>query len=453
MINAFHLLELASELEGSVVGNDVTFNSVSIDTRTLAADDLFIAIRGENFDGNEFVAQAMRKGACAAIVSRKSDVAIPQLVVKDTSIALGILGRMNRRKSTAKVIGITGSQGKTTVKEMTGKICAGIAKTLVTKGNRNNQIGVPLTLLALEADHKFAVIEMGASGLGEIAYTGALVEPDISILTNASNTHIEGFGSLQGVVQTKGEIIDAASANGVVVLNADDVHIDIWRRRAGSKKTVTFSIRNSNADYYASNLSSGNEGMVAFELKTPAGRTKVRLLLPGNHNIANAVAATAAAMEAGATLKQVVEGLSDVVPVKGRMCLRSGLGNSRLIDDSYNASPSSFRAAIDVLADYPGKRVLVMGDMGELGDETETAHREVGMYAAKKGIDYLWALGRHSAFAAEAFGSSGELFSNKQALLEKCKLMMISPITMLIKGSRSAGMEFLVDELTEKEAT
>ncbi len=453
MINAFHLHELISELEGRVIGNDVIFNSVSIDTRTLTANDLFIAIRGENFDGNEFVAEAMRKGACAAIVSRKSDAAIAQLLVKDTSIALGILGRMNRRESTAKVFGITGSQGKTTVKEMTGKICARIAKTLVTQGNLNNQIGVPLTLLALEADHKFAVIEMGASGLGEIAYTGALVEPDISILTNASNAHIEGFGSLQGVVQTKGEIIDAAKANGVVVLNADDIHVDEWKRRAGPKKTVTFSIKNSNAEYYASNLSSANKGMATFALKTPAGSAAVRLSLPGNHNIANAVAAAAATMEAGATLEQVVSGLSDVVPVKGRMCLRSGFGNSHLIDDSYNASPSSFRAAIDVLADYPGNRVLVMGDMAELGGETEAAHREVGVYAAKKGIDYFLALGRHSALAAEAFGRGGEKFNNKQALLEKCKLMMNSPITMLIKGSRSAGMEFLVDELTEKEAT
>jgi UDP-N-acetylmuramoyl-tripeptide--D-alanyl-D-alanine ligase len=452
LISEFHMAALAGELGGKIENGDTVFNSVSIDTRTLTVGDLFIALRGTNFDGNKFVAEAKNKGACGAIVSCVSTEDFPQLLVVDTTVALGKLANLNRRKAKAKVIGITGSQGKTTVKEMIGKILAGVAKTLVTKGNMNNRIGVPLTLLALAKDHRFAVIEMGASGLGEIAYTGALVEPQISVLTNASATHIEGFGSLRGVVETKGEIIDAAAIDGSVVLNADDVNFEYWKQRAGKKRVVSFSDRNPTADYFASAIRITPEGASEFEVSTPTGKAAVLLPLPGNHNIANALAAAAAAIEAGASLTQVVTGLSQVRPVKGRMCVMRGYKNSRLIDDSYNASPSSFRAAIDVLAEYEGTRILVVGDMAEMGDETEQAHRDVGAYAAQKGIDNLWALGNSSVLTVRAFGAGGEHFKELESLFEKCKLKMTDSVTVLVKGSRSARMDRVVDELLIKEA-
>lgn len=440
-------LSQVSNVTGGVrQGDDVHFASVSIDTRTLQPGDLYVALRGENFDGNEFVGQAFERGACAAVVSSALDSERPVVRVEDTTVALGEIARLNRQASNARVIAITGSQGKTTVKEMIAAILGVANKVLVTRGNLNNHIGVPLTLLALDDSHEYAVIELGASGLGEIAYTVRLAMPHVAVLTNAAAAHIEGFGDLAGVVRTKGEIIDGLLEGGVAVLNVDDEHFAQWHARAAGKRVLSFGL-NGTADYRASDIRLLESGRSIFTLHTPAGATQIQLALAGTHNVRNALAAAAAAMAAGADLGQVREGLMQVAPVPGRLNWLLGVGGARLIDDSYNASPASFRAAIDVLAALPGHRMLIVGDMGELGEQSESAHVELGIYAREKGLDALWATGAYSALSADSFGSGGRHFATQDALIAEAKKTLGENDVVLVKGSRSAAMERVIVQL------
>lgn len=441
------LSQLVEPLGGQLKGADTGFIAVSIDTRSLQPGDLYVAIRGTNFDGNEFVAEAALRGACAAVVSRGSDVALPQLLVADTRRALGKLGQLNRLASPARIIGITGSQGKTTVKEMTGAILAVAGKTLVTKGNLNNDIGVPLTLLQLEKSHRYGVIEMGANHAGEIAYSVDLVRPDVAVITNAARAHIEGFGSLDGVALGKGEIIDGVRPGGTMVLNRDDRYFESWLRRAAGRHAVSFSIDNAQADYFASDLSDGEQKGLRFKLHTPAGEQTVTLNLSGRHNVGNAVAAAALALEAGAGPDAVRRGLESVMPVKGRLCPVDNDTGARLIDDSYNASPESFKAAIDVLAGLSGQRILLMGDMAELGDITLSAHRELGEYAHQAGVDELWSLGQSSRESSRLFGQGGRHFRDRDEVISHCRSNLREGMTILIKGSRSAGLDQVVRAL------
>ncbi|MEX2130991.1 MAG: UDP-N-acetylmuramoyl-tripeptide--D-alanyl-D-alanine ligase [Pseudohongiellaceae bacterium] len=453
MIGTFQLTDLLEVLQGTMRGTDVELASVSTDTRTMRKDDLFVALKGENFDGDDYVGIAAEKGACAGLVGRYSNCNLPQLKVADTTRALGRLGNLNRQRSNARIIAITGSQGKTTVKEMAGRILTGFSDTLVTQGNLNNAIGVPLTLLRLEESNRFAVLELGANAPGEIAWTAALVQPDVAVITNAAGTHLEGFGSLRGVVAAKGEILDGLLAEGVAILNLDDPHVEVWRERAKGKRIATFSISNKKADYRATAIDQGIQGQSVFTLVTPTESGEVCLRLPGLHNVANAVAAAAAVMEAGAGFDSVVAGLTGMSPVKGRMSIMKGSGNSTLIDDSYNASPSSFHAAIQVLAAYPGTRILVAGDMRELGTDSDAAHRAVGKMARIAGIDAVLSIGESSRLTAEAFGSGGKHFATMQELIDGCRLLMNDTTTVLVKGSRSSGMDKIVDQLKINEAT
>ena len=453
MIGTMTLSVLAEQLGGELIGEDVEFSHVSSDTRTLINGELYLALTGERFDGNKFIEQAKACGASAAIVSKCIATDLPLLRIADTHHALGKIASINRQRSNAKIIAVTGSQGKTTIKEMIGSILSLCAETLITKSNLNNTIGVPLTLMQLEQQHGFAVIELGASRAGEIAYSADVTQPDIALISNASVAHIEGFGNLSGIVSAKGEIIDGLVDDGVLLLNADDAQVNEWIKRAADKRTVLFSFANENrtADYYSLNVKINGKGRVSFKLVTPIGERTIFVNMLGKHSVVNAVAAASAAIEAGANLDQVAKGLSDLMPVRGRLYPLPGVNGSSLIDDTYNASPSSFFVAIDALMLFSGRKVLIAGDMKELGDESNAAHAAVGEYAAAAGVDELWAVGEYSHLIVAAFGGMGKRFVDKNGLVQACKRVASTDIIFLVKGSRGARMDTVVNELTASE--
>ena len=442
------LQEMQKLTGGQLYGADTTFNSVSIDTRTLQAGELFIAISGENFNGNNFVNTAAEKQAAAAITTEKIDVALPILQVEDSRIALGKLGASNRELSEARVIALTGSQGKTTVKEMTAKILTHCGEVLKTKGNLNNDFGVPLTLIRLEAKHQFAVVELGANAPGEIAYISGLTKPHVVHITNVAPTHLEGFGDLDGVAKAKGEIWESLSDDGIAVLNLDDAYGRQWMEKLKGKNFVSISaLGKTNADFKVADLQFDDAMHANFSLLSPQGLIDIKLSLPGQHNVANALAAAALSMQVGANLDDVKQGLESMQAVTGRMQDLAGFNNSLLIDDSYNASPSSFRAAIDVLAQHEGTTIIAMGEMGELGHEENKEHEEIGIYAKEKGINYLFGIGDLTEFAINGFTQEGEIFSDLDALAQHIKPLLNQQVKVLIKGSRSAGMDKLVQLL------
>jgi len=442
MIKPLHLSHIQSITGGVLTGADIGFTTVSTDTRTVQPGDLFVALKGPNFNGNAYVAVAAEKKAAAALVSEQMQAPLPTLQVADTRIALGQLGRHNRRLSAARVIGLTGSQGKTTVKEMTAAILREAGAVLNTQGNLNNDYGVPLTLLRLEASHDFAVIEMGANAGGEIAYTTALTEPDIAHITCVAPTHVEGFGSLQGVARGKSEIWQGLKAGGVAVLNLDDANVmDHYSPRAGVSAVTISAAGKTSADYRLASVRDLGLAGSDFELQAPCGALRLMLDLPGLHNAANALAAAALALEAGASLAQVRSGLEQMHSVKGRLVVKAGRNGSVILDDTYNASPASFKAAIDVLATQKGLRIVVGGDMGELGSLETAGHREVGAYAKAKGIEHFYATGTLMKEALAAFGVGAVHAADCAALAALLQPLLGNNVSVLVKGSRSAGME------------
>jgi len=448
LIEQLSLADIASRLKATLIGNDVMFSQLSTDTRTLQPGAVHLALKGERFDGHQFANVAEESGAAGLVVERQLDSPLPQLVVDDTLVALGDIARINRQKSNAVVIALTGSQGKTTVKEMAASILSSKGSTLATHANLNNTIGVPLTLLQLNPEHQFAVIEMGANSAGEIAFSVSVAEPDIALITNANAAHVEGFGSLDGIVEAKGEILDALDSQGVAVLNADDPNVDRWLDRASQSRRLTFSAAGKeDADVRAENIQVNANGQVSFKLQSQIGEVEIDLSLVGGHNVSNALAASSVAIAAGATLDHVRQGLQSVNPVPGRLVRSSGAGGSLLIDDTYNASPASFFAAIDVLAQHPGRKILLAGDMKELGDEAQQSHAAVGRYAAEKGIDELLVVGEFAAVVAEAFGSSARQFDSKEEMIASALECAGTDIVYLVKGSRGAHMETVVEKL------
>ncbi|GGK07685.1 UDP-N-acetylmuramoyl-tripeptide--D-alanyl-D-alanine ligase [Pseudomonas matsuisoli] len=446
MIEALSLATVAAALGGRLVGSDAPFSSVSIDSRRIAKGDLFVALTGPRFDGHDYLSDVAAKGAVAALVERESVAAsIPQLVVADTRKALGQLGALNRQAFNGHVVAITGSSGKTTVKEMLASILFCFGPVLATRGNLNNELGVPLTLLEIASAHASAVIELGASGLGEIAYTASLARPHVSILNNAGTAHVGEFGGPDNIVKAKGEIIDGLPANGTAVLNKDDKAFGIWVERAGGRNVVSFGLSES-ADFRASDLTRDDRGCPCFRLKGPAGEAFVQLNLLGAHNVCNALAAAAAAHVLGASLADIVAGLQALQPVKGRAVARITSSGLRVIDDSYNANPASVRAAIDIVAGFAGRRVLALGDMGELGGWAQQSHKDVGAYAVGK-VDALYAVGPLMAHAVEAFGQGGRHYPDQAALIADILREQAPSTTILIKGSRSAAMENVVVSL------
>ena len=452
MITPLRLSQLQAVTGGTLQGADVTFSAVSTDTRTLQPGDLFVALKGPNFNGNAFVATAAAKHAAAALVSEAVSAALPVLQVADTRVALGKLGRHNRRLASARVIALTGSQGKTTVKEMTASILREAGSVLSTQGNLNNDYGVPLTLLRLDASHRFAVIEMGANAGGEIAYTTALAEPDIAHITCVAPTHVEGFGSLQGVARAKAEIWQGLGKGGTAVLNLDDANVMAQYQPQAGVKTVTVSAAGkATADYRIAAMQDAGLAGTSFELQTPQGNVAISLALPGLHNAANALAAAALALEAGATLQQVQQGLASTASVKGRLVVRRGRNGAVILDDTYNASPASFKAAIDVLATQPGIRIVVAGDMAELGTLEVEGHREVGAYARARGVEMFYATGALMREALAAFGAAAVHADDCATLGALLQPLLGSNVSVLVKGSRSAGMERVVQLLVDTE--
>ena len=449
MIGTILLSALAEKLGGERFGDDIEVSVLSTDTRAIKKGDTYLALVGENFNGNEFVAEAFSKGAVAAIVSDIGpENSQPLIQVKDTHIALGKIASLSRQKSIAKVIALTGSQGKTTVKEMIGAILNCEGETLITQANLNNTIGVPLTLLQINESHKYAVIEMGADCHGEVEFSATITKPDIALLTNANAAHIEGFGSLQGIVQAKGEIIAPTPEDASIILNADDPSVEQWIQRAGKRNVLLFSEANSSADCYAENIEVAEKGIVSFDLHTPKGEEQITLKVLGRHNVINAAAAALAAQTSGASLASIKTGLESLVPVQSRLNPIIGLRDCCVGEDTYNASLNSFKAAIDVLMFFPEKKILVVGDMKELGTEAEDSHRQVGAYAADAGVEDLWAVGELSKLTAEGFGPSSKSFDSMQELISACKAAANNDVVFLVKGSRGAHMEEVVGELT-----
>ncbi len=438
---------------GQLVGADVPFESVSTDTRTLQSGQLFFALRGARFDAATFVEEAARRGAAAAVVSRRQSVALPQVEVADPRAALGRFARAWRRRFTLPVIGVTGSNGKTTVKEMIAAILRAAPdsagsddRVLVTQGNLNNEIGLPLTVLRLREHHRAAVLEMGANHAGEIAYLTDIAAPTVGIVTNAGPAHLEGFGSLEGVAAGKGELFEGLAPGSVAVINRDDRFFAFWRERAGAAQQVSFG-RHAEADFRAEAVSSGPEGL-RFRLVTPSGASEICLPMAGSHNVANALGAAAAAMSAGADLAQVAAGLAAMANVPGRLRALDGPTGITVYDDTYNANPGSVAAAVAFLAALPVERWLVLGDMAELGADSEALHRQVGQLASEAGIHRLFCLGVASRAAAEAFGPGSSCHDDVDALLGALGHALHPGVAVLVKGSRSLGMERVVRALT-----
>jgi UDP-N-acetylmuramoyl-tripeptide--D-alanyl-D-alanine ligase len=438
------LAALAQATGGVLHGDAAAFGAVTTDTRTLEPGALYVALRGERFDGHQFVPDAQARGAAGALVARAASIPLPQVVVPDVLAGLTAFAAAWRRDFPGTVVGITGSNGKTTVKEMTGAIltCAGVC--LVTRGNLNNHIGVPLTLCRLEPGHRYAVIEMGANHLGEIAHLASVARPDVGLVINAGPAHLEGFGGIDGVAKGKGEMFAALGAGQTAVINADDRFAAYWHGIArGAGRVVTFGIR-ERADFAAVNvreLPAGDGLRVEFELVCPLGRRRVPLALAGEHNVMNALAAAAAAHAAGAGLEAIVEGLSGMRAVAGRLEFKALAGGGRLIDDSYNANPASVRAGLRALAALPGERWLVLGEMRELGADSPRLHAETGEHARQSGVTRLFAVGDEARHAVEAFGAGGTWFAGVEDLIAALAADLGPGVTVLVKGSRSNRLE------------
>lgn len=447
MLKALTLSELTNALEARLIGADANFDGVSIDSRAIQPGQLFIALTGPRFDGHDYLNDVAGKGAVAALVEREvADSALPQLLVKDTRQALGQLGALNRAAFTQPVAAVTGSSGKTTVKEMLASILRTRGPVLATRGNLNNDLGVPLTLIELAPEHTSAVIELGASRLGEIAYTVGLTKPHVAILNNAGTAHVGEFGGPEKIVEAKGEIIEGLAADGIAVLNLDDKAFGIWKTRAAGRQVLTFALSNSEANFHASDLATDARGCPAFNLHTPEGSERVQLNLLGTHNVANALAAAAAAHALGVSLFGIATGLGAVQPVKGRTVAQLAKNGMRVIDDTYNANPTSMCAAVDILAGFSGRTVLVLGDIGELGDWAEQGHRDVGEYARGK-VSALYAVGPNMVHAVNAFGEQAQHFGTQAELIQALAAEQDTNTTILIKGSRSAAMENIVAAL------
>ncbi|MCC5794895.1 MAG: UDP-N-acetylmuramoyl-tripeptide--D-alanyl-D-alanine ligase [Chromatiales bacterium] len=444
------LSQVAEVTGGRLYGQDVSFSGAGTDTRTIGRGQLFFALRGPNHDAHAFLPVAHDRGAAGAVVQRRQDIGLPQVEVREPREALGLWAGHWRSLFNPAVIAVTGSNGKTTVKEMIAAILraqypGSPDPVLSTRGNLNNDIGLPLTVLRLEPHHRAAVFELGASAVGDIAWLTGIARPAVGIVTNAGTAHLSGFGSQERIASGKGELFAGLPAGGTAVINRDDCFWPLWRDLAGSRRCWTFG-EHAEADFRAvSRIAS--ERRQEFEMLTPLGRCRVSLPMAGAHNVSNALAAAAAALAVGCTLDAVAAGLGGTGNVAGRLVPLPGRAGCELYDDSYNANPGSVRAAIEFLADLPGERWLVLGDMAELGSESERLHRETGSLAAERGIERLWCTGGESRAAVSAFGRNAAWFDSVEALAAALRDAVGPDIRILVKGSRSMGLERVVQGL------
>ena len=430
------LAHFAQLCGGSLKGADVPYTSVSTDTRTLAKGALFVALRGPNFDGNKFVGAALAAGAVGAVVDSEQPAALSQIIVADTQSALERAGHGWREQFAIPVVGVAGSNGKTTAKEMTASILSQVGNCLATRGNLNNHIGVPLTLLRFEAANKFAVVEMGANNPGEVAHLVRIARPTVGMITNAGAEHLEGFGSIEGVARAEGETVEGLAPSATAVINADDEFVELWRGLTRAR-VVTFGVR-ARADFKADDVRTtiGPEGFLThFKLVCPLGSAAVVLHMGGRHNVSNAVAASAAAAAAGAGLEHIVAGLGAMRAVAGRLQFKKALSGAWIIDDSYNANPSSMRAGIETLAELDGAKWLVIGDMAELGEHAAAAHKEIGEFARAQGVERMYAIGGLAKLAVDSFGAGAQWFADAQAL----SAALARDLAQVASGAGGAG--------------
>ena len=445
------LSEATTAMNGRFFGQDCQFTSVGTDSRKIVKGQLFVALKGENFDGHDYAAQAIAQGAAAALIENSQLSLAPAIVVEDTYIALGMLAKYWRNKFSIPLVAITGSNGKTTVKEMIASILSVKANSEhaihATSGNLNNHIGLPLTLLKLRATHQYSVIEMGMNHLGEIDYLTGIAKPTVAVINNAGSAHIGELGSRGNIAQAKGEIFAGLTDDGVAVINADDEYADYWKSLNKGKKIVTFAMRKP-ADVKAAYQE--KSGLSMMSLTTLHGEVNFKLSVLGAHNISNALAASAVAVALGVENADIARGLENFSAVKGRLQRKSGFNKALLIDDTYNANPDSMKAAIDVLASQSGEKILVLGDMGELGADAKQLHMEIGAYAKAAGLNKLYCLGELSHEMVRGFGEGAKHYATPVAIADAIKPLLSKGDVVLIKGSRFMKMERVVDLLEEK---
>jgi UDP-N-acetylmuramoyl-tripeptide--D-alanyl-D-alanine ligase len=448
------LSEAAGRLGARQLGDDAVFARVGTDTRTLPEGALFVALKGPRFDGHDYLAAAQARGAVGAMVERRLGSGLPLLLVADTRLGIAELARTWRQQAAPRLLAITGSNGKTTVKEMAAAILGRCDQTLATRGNLNNDIGLPLTLLRLQGEG-FAVVELGANHPGEIASLSRMACPDVALLNNAGAAHLEGFGSIEGVARAKAEILDGLREDGVFVYNANDPFAPLWRTLVGDRRTCSFGlgeaadVRSPEADIEIHWRDGGFFNR--FPVQTPEGPLEVELHLGGRHNRMNALAALAACQVMGADAQAICQGLAGLQPVRGRLQPRPGMNGLHLIDDSYNANPDSVAAAIQVLASAPGRRFLVLGDLAELGREGMEQHARLGDMAREAGLDHLYCVGPMSRAAAERFGSGGYWLQDQMRLIDAVMSEAGAGDFLLIKGSRASAMDRVADALASGE--
>ncbi len=442
------LTDFAQATAGSVHGDDVKFTSISIDSRKPQPGALFLAIKGPNYDAHDFIDQAISQGAVGLVVERDMNSELPVVIVNDTRRALGDFANAWRTGFSCTVIGVTGSSGKTTVKNLCSRIMSCIGETLATEGNFNNDIGLPLTVLKLRQSHRFAVLEMGADRKGEIARLTEIANPDVALIANVGPAHLAGFGSVQGVAEAKGELFAGLHESGVAVINADEPFADYWETIAAPHRIISFGFTDK-ADFSVDRDAIRNGGAASrFDLATPDGKVAIELPMPGMHNVSNALAAAAAAWAAGAKLQHIRAGLREARGASGRLQIIETAIGMKIINDTYNANPLSLSAALRWLVSLGGTAWLVLGDMKELGEESEAMHRKAGLEAKRLGVQRLYTFGDVSKEVGAGFGLNTAHFTDIESLNERlCK--EISPgITVLVKGSRGMRMERVVDALT-----
>ncbi len=431
--------------DGRLEGDDGDFAGATTDTRALSPGQAFFALRGPRFDAHDFLGEAGRLGAAVAVVERGDAGGLPLVHVDDSLAALGRAAAAWRRRFDIPVAAVTGSAGKTTVKEMLAAIAGQAGPVLATKGNLNNEIGLPLTLFRLSGEHRRVILEMGANHAGEIRRLTAIGAPDVGIVTMAGPAHLEGFGSIEGVARAKGELYQGLAPGATAVINADDDYAPLWREFAGDRPVITFGTKD--ADVRCDEPVPDGAGGQIIEMTGPFGALQVTLRLPGRHNAVNALAAAAAAHALGHDRGEILRGLESVRPQPGRLQIRPGLGGSRILDDTYNANPQAVRAAVDYLVAIEGRPFLALGDMGELGPGAADMHADVGRYARQHGVLRLFTVGELSRHAAEAFGEGATVFDSPADLVAALAEAIDADVNLLVKGSRSMRMERVVEAL------
>ena len=441
-----NLKSLADLINADYFGDDVPFSGASIDSRTVQTGQLFVCIKGPNFDGHAFATEALAKGAAALMVEKPLCLGLPEILVNDTTEALGLLASAYRQQFDIPVIALTGSCGKTGTKEMIKAICAQMGPTLATTGNFNNKYGLPLTLLSLKPEHQFAVIEMGASEKGEIEALSKITRPTIALITNIRDQHVEGLGGRDGISDEKSDIFKYLTKDGIAVINCDEPYARTWETKIDSHHCVSYSSYDS-ADISGSEHQTNRHG-TTFECLTPIGSEHIQIPLLGEHTMQNALAAITSAMACGASLENVKTGLATLKPVKGRLFPHHLDHNISIIDDTYNASPASVESAIKTLANMPGKKIFVMSNMGELAEQNEFYHREIGKWAVEYQIDHLLLTGNEEAlqFTLDECDERAEFFASKELLIDAIKAYLEPNTTVIVKGSRANKMELIVKQ-------